>query len=56
MMTNKPSEKDHKLSASSQDAAVVKTPAETPRELTEEEIRSVAGGTVGYDIGKSRGT
>jgi hypothetical protein len=53
MMTKKPSEKDRKVSTSSRDADAVKTPAETGRELTDEEISSVAGGT-GYDLGAAK--
>jgi hypothetical protein len=44
MMTKEPSEKDRKVSTSFQDAAAVKTPAETERELTDEEIGKVAVG------------
>ncbi len=47
MSTQKLSEKDNKPSTSDQDAAAVKTPSETKRELTDEEIASVAGGLPG---------
>ncbi len=47
MSNQNQSEKDNKPSTSDQDAAAVKTPSETKRELTDEEIASVAGGLPG---------
>jgi len=54
MTSQNQTEKDRKVSTSSQDAAAVKTPAETERELTDEEISSVAGGGIGYDTGAAK--
>jgi hypothetical protein len=44
MSTKKKSEKDAKPSTAAHDPAVVKTPSETKRELTDDEIASVAAG------------
>jgi hypothetical protein len=44
MSTEKKSEKDTKPSTAARDAAVVKTPSDTKRELTDDEIASVAAG------------
>jgi hypothetical protein len=50
MSTRNQSERDSKPSTSAPDAAAMKTPSEVKRELTDDEISGVVGGSLSHTV------